>query len=164
MKPLIFALFFYILALIQTSFLVHLDIFGVTLNLILISVVLVNFYEKPWKNSGLLVAAIGGFYLDLFSNFQFGVSIFILVVLAFLIKRTLKILKEENVLYFIPIFIFSIIFYNLFSTLLSSALNLSFPSSLCFNRLKILEIVYNLGVGVFGFYLMKLCSKGVLKK
>ena len=69
-RILFFLLFFYLLALIQTSFLVHFDIGGVSLNLILISVVLFNFLEKPWKKTGFLVAVIGGLYLDLFSSFH----------------------------------------------------------------------------------------------
>lgn len=163
-RILIFALFFYLLALIQTSFLIHLDISGVTLNLILISVILINFFEKPWRKTGFLIAAIAGFYLDLFSDFQIGVSLFTLIILALLIKRILKTLKEENIFYFIPVFILAIVFYNLFSVLLSSVLELSFPSSFCFDKLRILEIAYNLVIGIFGFYLIKLCSGKILRK
>lgn len=163
-RILIFVLFFYLLVLIQTSFLIHFNISSVVPNLILISVILVNFFEKAWKNTGLLIAAIGGFYLDLFSNFQLGISLFTLIILAFLIKRALKILREKNILYFIPIFIFAVIFYNLVSTLFSSVLRLSFPPSFAFNKLKMLEIIYNLGIGVFGFYLIKLCSGKILRK
>ncbi len=163
-KILIFVLFFFFLALIQTSFLIHFDIYGVSLNLVLISVILVNFFEKPWQKTGLVIAAIGGFYLDLFSNFQIGVSLLVLVVLALLIKRILKTLKEENILYFIPVFILAIAFYGFFSVLLNSALELSFPSFSCLDKLKILGIFYNLLVGIIGFYLIKLCSGRILRR
>ena len=109
-KIFISALFFYFLGLIQSSFMVHFDIAGVTPNLILVSVILFNFFEKPWKNSGFLIAAIAGFYLDLFSSYQIGVSIFSLVLLVFLIKKILKFIGEENIFYFIFLFIFSLIF------------------------------------------------------
>ena len=163
-KILIFALFFYILTLIQTSFLIHFDILGVTPHLILISIVLLNFLEKPKDYTGLWVAGAGGFFLDLFSSFQFGVSLFTLIILAFLIKRILIILKEENIIYFIFIFVFAFVFYNLFSVLFNSLLNLSFPSLFIFNKLKIFEIIYNLIWGILGYFLVKLCSQKVLKK
>ncbi len=162
-KILISVLFFFFLALIQTSFLIHLDISGVSLNLILISVILVNFFEKPRQKTGLVVAAIGGLYLDLFSNFQIGISLFTLIILALLIKRILKTIKEENILYFIPVFVLAVVFYSFLSVLLSSALELSFPSSFCFDKLKLLEIAYNLVIGVAGFYLIKLCSGRILR-
>jgi len=157
-KILFFVLFFYILVLIQTGFLFHFDIAGTVPNLLLISVVLVIFFERPQKKSGFLIAAIAGFYLDLFSDFWLGISLFTLVVLTFLIKRILRALEGENILYFISLLIFAVIFYNFFSVFLNSVLKLSFPPSFSFNKLKILELVYNLGMGVFAFYLVKLCS------
>lgn len=162
-KVLISALVFYFLILIQTSFLVHFAIFSVVPNLILISVVIFNFFENPRKNSGFLIAVIGGFYLDLFSNFQIGVSIFSLVILVFLIKKFLKFIGEENVFYFILLFVFSLIFYDLILALLGSVFNQSFSFSLIFSKSRIMEVIYNLGVGILAFYSAKICLK-VLKK
>jgi rod shape-determining protein MreD len=162
-KILISIILFYILALVQTSFLIHFDIYGANLNLILIAIVLISFFEKAERRRGLVVAAIGGFYLDLFSNLQIGVSILALVVLVFLIKKAVKVFKEENILYFVPIFVLTFVFYGLFSVLLTSGLRLSFPP-LWFNKLKLLEIGYNLVVGIIGFYLIKLCSGRVLRR
>jgi len=153
----VFLLFF--LVLIQTSFLVHFDISGVNLNLVLIAVVLVNFFERPWRKRGLVVAAIGGFYLDLFSDFRIGVSVLTLFILALLIKRILRSLKEENILYFIPLFILIFILYGFLLILFGSIAGLTLPSALCFNKLKVLELAYNLAGGTFGFYLVKLCLK-----
>lgn len=162
-KILVSIIFFYILALVQTSFLIHFDIFGVSLNLILIAVILINFFEKAERRRGLAVAAIGGLYLDLFSNLQIGVSILALFVLALLIKRALKRFREENILYFIPIFVLTTALYGFFTFLLMSGLKLSF-SPLYFNKLKLLEIGYNLMVGIIGFYLIKICFGRVLKR
>ena len=157
----LFLLFF--LAITQTSFLIHLDVYGVTLNLVLIFVVLFNFFEEPRKINGLVVAVIGGFYLDLFSDLQIGASLFTLVILAFFIKRALKTLKEKNILYFIPALILAFVFFGILSTLFNSVLGLSFPV-VCLNKLKVLEIGYNLLVGIIGFYLIKLCFGRVFKK
>ena len=163
-KVLILIIFFYTLALLQTSFFIHFNIYGVGPNLILISVILLNFFEKPNKNSGLLAAGMAGFFLDLFSNFPLGLNVFALIILAFLIKKILGILKEENIIYFIPLFILAMIFYNLFPVVFSAGLKLSFPSSFNFGKLEIFEIVYNLVLGILGFYLVKLCSQKVLRK
>jgi rod shape-determining protein MreD len=162
-KILVSIIFFYILVLVQTSFIVHFDISGVSLNLILIAVILINFFERAERRRGLMVAAIGGFYLDLFSNLQVGVSILILFVLALLIKRALKRFKEENILYFIPIFVLTMALYSFFTFLLMSGLKLSFPP-LYFNKLKLLETGYNLIVGIIGFYLIKICFGRILKR
>jgi len=89
-KFLVSIILYYIFILLQTSFLVHFSIFGLTLNLILISVIIWNILEKSGTLFGLLNAAMGGFFLDLFSNRMFGFHILILVVLAIFIKFVFK--------------------------------------------------------------------------
>lgn len=157
-KIIFFALFFYFLALVQTSFLVHFDIVGTIPNLILIFLVLALFFEKSSDKSGYWVAALAGFYLDVFSGLQLGVSIFVLILLTYFVKRIVRTLREENVLYFVPILILAVIFYGVFSVLLNSLLSLSLP---CFSIswLKLLEIAYNLLIGVIAFYLIKCFGK-----
>lgn len=85
-KVLILILFFYILALFQTSFLVHFRL----LNFLLILVIFINLFERTGGNSGLFSALIGGFFLDIFSERLLGFHILILLLLAFLIKMVLK--------------------------------------------------------------------------
>lgn len=89
-KILILILFFYILVLLQTSFLVHFNIKGIVPNLVLVSVILINFFEKPKEYLGFLSAIIGGFFLDVFSENFIGFYILILVGLAIFIKFILK--------------------------------------------------------------------------
>jgi len=89
-KTLILIIFFYVLALLQTSFLVHFHILGIVPNFIFIAVILINLFEKPQKNSGILSAFIGGFFLDIFSSRFIGFNILILVGLSFFIKFILK--------------------------------------------------------------------------
>lgn len=89
-KILILVIFFYILVLIQTSFLIHFNIRGITPNLILISVILINLFAKPQNYSGLFSAIFGGFFLDIFSERPIGFSILILMLIAILIKVILK--------------------------------------------------------------------------
>jgi rod shape-determining protein MreD len=85
-KVLILILFFYILALFQTSFLVHFRV----INFILILVIFINLFERAEENFGLFSALIGGFFLDIFSQRPLGFHILVLLLLVFLIKMVLK--------------------------------------------------------------------------
>lgn len=91
-KILILIIFFYILALFQTSFLVYFNLLGrfADWSLILISVIAINLLEKPKNYSGYFSATIGGFFLDIFSENFIGFYILILFLLAFFIKFVLK--------------------------------------------------------------------------
>lgn len=80
------AIIFFILTLVQTSILVHFMIFGIVLNISLISVVLMNIFENPKSNLGLYAAVISGFFLDIFSMRPFGFWILILFLVALFIK------------------------------------------------------------------------------
>lgn len=81
---------FYLLALLQTSFFIHFRIWGAVPNLILILIMLINVFEKPKNNTGLLAGIIGGFFLDIFSSNFIGFYTLILLALSFLIKVILR--------------------------------------------------------------------------
>ncbi len=89
-KILILIIIFYILALLQTSFLIHFSFFNITPNFILIAVLLLNLLEEPRKNNGIFGAVISGFFWDIFSNRPIGFHILILAGLAILIKIILR--------------------------------------------------------------------------
>lgn len=92
-KFLLLILFFYILVLLQTSFLIHFNIlgwWGWSPNLILISVILISFLEKPENNFGFFSAFAGGFFLDIFSESFFGFNILILTATVLFIKFIFK--------------------------------------------------------------------------
>ena len=82
----ILTIFFYFLALFQTSFLVHFSIRGVVINLILVSIFLINILEAPKKNSGIFSAFMAGFFWDTFSEKFIGFHILILIFFALVIK------------------------------------------------------------------------------
>lgn len=84
------ALSFYCFVLMQSSFLIHFNIYGFVPNLILISVFVLNLIESPEKKSGLFLAAFGGFLIDVFSNRPVGLNLLIYLVLAFIIKYLLR--------------------------------------------------------------------------
>jgi len=85
-QVLILLVIFYLLALLQTSFFIHFKIWGIIPNFILISALLINVFEKPQKNTGMLAGFIGGFLLDIFSSNPIGFYALILLTLSFLIK------------------------------------------------------------------------------
>src|SRR4030042_3939473 len=79
-------LILYLLALFQTSFLVHFQIFGMVLNVSLLLIVLINIFENPQKYLGLWSSLISGFFLDIFSTRPFGFWILIFFLAAIFIK------------------------------------------------------------------------------
>jgi rod shape-determining protein MreD len=89
-KFLILILSFYILALFQTSFLVHFGIIGYFLNLILIATILINLFVPHHSWWGITSAFIGGFFLDIFSENFIGFHILILLMLSLFIKFVFK--------------------------------------------------------------------------
>jgi len=92
-KILFFILFFYALILIQTSFLVHFSLWGVVLNLVLISVILINLLSSD-RALGIISSFVGGLYLDIFSlaGFMgfFGVYTIVLILLSLFLKIVLN--------------------------------------------------------------------------
>ncbi|MFH1656202.1 MAG: hypothetical protein ABH956_00315 [Candidatus Nealsonbacteria bacterium] len=82
-KILLIILFIYFLAVLQTTFFVH---FGDFFNFILILVIIWNLIEESKKISGILIAGIGGFFLDIFSNGLIGFNILLLIAISIFIK------------------------------------------------------------------------------
>lgn len=89
-KILFIIILFYFLALLQSTFLVHFNISGMTLNLVLIFVVIWNVFEKPKSFLGIFSAGMGGFFLDIFSHRPIGFNILILIGIAIFIKLIFK--------------------------------------------------------------------------
>ncbi|MFH1780560.1 MAG: rod shape-determining protein MreD [bacterium] len=77
---------FYLLALLQTSFLIHFRVWGMIPNFILISILLINVLEKPQNNIGILAGFIGGFLLDVFSSHLIGFYALSFLAVSFFIK------------------------------------------------------------------------------
>lgn len=92
-KIILCIIFFYVLILIQTSFLVYFKVFGLVPDLVLIAVVLITLFFSPDQWWGLSSALIGGFYLDVFSSSVigfFGFYTLILVIFSLLARIILQ--------------------------------------------------------------------------
>ena len=82
----------YFLVLLQTSFFVHFSLWGRVPNLVIVLIILWNIFEKDKTifSLGILAALIGGFFLDIFSGWFFGIYIIILALTAVFIKKIIK--------------------------------------------------------------------------
>jgi rod shape-determining protein MreD len=83
-------LILYFLALLQTSFLVHLNFMGAIPNLVLMAVILINFFEDSDKKFGLVCGFLGGVFLDAFSGNFFGLFALICLGAAIFFKFILR--------------------------------------------------------------------------
>lgn len=159
LKILILSLLFGLLAILQTSFFVHFNIAGATLNLIFILFFLTVFFEESQKYIQTIFSAItAGFFLDVFSPFYFGISIASLLVVVFTLKYVIYLLRKRRekypVIYFAPLFILFFVIYNLSLTIAVYFLNSPHlvPG---LNWIFIIEIFYNLAFALGGFYIYK---------
>ncbi len=81
---------FYFLMLLQVSFLPFFSVFGTVPNLVFISAILLNIFEKPGKKTGILIAGFAGLLLDIYSSSPLGFYFGILIALSLLIKIVVK--------------------------------------------------------------------------
>jgi len=150
-------LILYFLLLFQTGFL---NSFKFAPNFVLTTILITIIFEKRGKIFGLTSALLGGFLLDIFSGFNFGVSTLSLVLLYFCLKLLIKLFLKINILEFSFFIIFGTFFYSLFLSsfnYLSGLMFLSQSSVFQFNLnySTLVEIGFNLGLGIIVFYLIK---------
>lgn len=152
LRLLILFLLFGFLGILQTSFLAHFNIImGSTPNLVFILFFLVVFFSARsgpalgWED--ILYSVIAGLFLDIFLFSYFGGAIVSLLIIAFILKRLLFLLKKTRdkypIVYFAPLFVLSLIVFNLSQVM--PRLSWAF----------LIEIVYNLVFALFGFYIYK---------
>lgn len=89
-KIFISVILFYFLTLFQASFMAFFEFKGLALNLILITVIIINLFEEPSRRFGLYSALIGGFFLDIWSSHIFGLETLILFLIALFVKFFIK--------------------------------------------------------------------------
>ena len=87
-KGFLVALSFFILAMLQVSFLPHFPLWGWTPNLVLIFLVIPAFFAST--KTGIVAALAGGFFLDIYSSLPFGLWIILSFMLFFAVRYILK--------------------------------------------------------------------------
>jgi rod shape-determining protein MreD len=95
-KLILFGLLFYLLTLFQTSFFPHF-IFGLSqknlnyfFNLSWVLILLLSFFEKKTEKFSFLLALLGGFFSDIFSEKFFGFYTLSFLLSCFFVKNILK--------------------------------------------------------------------------
>ncbi len=83
---LIFFILLVILIILQTTFLFRLDIFGLKFNVVILYIVFLNLFEKEERETGLWIGGLGGFLLDLYSSYYFGIFTIGLFILSLVLK------------------------------------------------------------------------------
>jgi len=89
-KYLVYLPAFFLLVILQASFLPHFALWGRVVNITLIFNILINIAEPRESKAGLLAAVWGGLLLDAFSGSFFGLNITIMLVGALFIKTVFK--------------------------------------------------------------------------
>lgn len=141
----IIILVFYLLAILQNSFLPHFNLFGAMPNIVFIAFFLLLFFSLPNSLEHIFYSLTAGFFLDVFSNTYFGLSMISLFLIGFLTKKIQSLLKnipgnDDPFIYFLPLFAVFFVFYSL----VSSLGGFSLPG-----------LIYNIAVALFIFWFYK---------
>ncbi|MCX6721047.1 MAG: rod shape-determining protein MreD [Candidatus Staskawiczbacteria bacterium] len=152
-------LLFYILATLQAGFFAHFNFLGAVPNLVFIFFLLVLFFSVKKSGFSLIIfAAAAGFFLDIFSGTNFGVSVILLALIGFLAKKAQGSFLEEEDKYplshFLLIFLSALFIYEVLLMLYLRFLDPAHVKILIDFRF-LFEIIYNLIVATAGFYIYK---------
>jgi Fe2+ transport system protein B len=152
LKFLLLFLLFGFLEILQNSFLAHFNIMGATVNPVFILFFLVVFFSGQnkvsfdWK-SVFFSAIIAGFFSDIFLSSYFGTTTVFLLMIAFISKKLISLLKGTKdkypVVYFIPLFILAFLLFNLLQ------------KTFYLNWIFLVEIIYNFIFAMLGYYIYK---------
>ena len=160
LKSIFIIILFYFFAVLQNSFFAHFSLFGAVPNLVFIFFFLLIFFQK---NNGyrniFLYSIFAGLFLDIFSYTYLGVSVILLLLIGLIIKKVKSLLQENKdnefpFIYFLPLFIISLILYDSLLIIFVAKFNLMLALT-SFNRGFIAEVIYNLVISCLAFYLYK---------
>ena len=159
---------FWIFALLQNSFFAHLSFFGAVPNFVFIFFFTLVFSASrsgPAQSREIILYSLaGGFFLDAFSDTYFGTSMVALMLAGFLAKEAQKLLRPKQndrapFIYFLPVFIFSLIIYDLLLSLANRV-----PVWAYFKWNFGAEIICNLAVASAAFWIYKKFCNGKNEK
>lgn len=83
-------IFPYALVMLQTSIFSHFSIWGITFPLVILFVLILAFFERPFSSESIFAAFFGGLVLDIYSEYTFGLFAIILSIAVFCIKFILR--------------------------------------------------------------------------
>jgi len=150
LKHIILIILFFLLAVLQISFFVHLNLFGVTPSLVFILFFLISFFNnKKDEVVGIAYAIFAGLILSIFSGGYkyFGGFSLILIFMYLLLKKVQNTLSEKKdrypMLYFLPLFLIWVAVFEIIQN------NFIFESTLIF------RIIYGLFFAIAGYYIFR---------
>jgi len=161
--PIIAIILFYLLALLQNSFFIYFNLFGAIPNFIFVLFFIFVFFSK--KNSyysAIFYAILAGFFLDVFSSVNLGISVALLIIIGLLIKKIQSSLNEKEnnypFIYFLSLFLISILVYYLS---LKACLFFLIPNiiNIAIDQKLFAEIIYSLFFAIIGFLVCKKFTK-----
>ena len=113
MKKYIFALVFLFLALFfQQSFFGRFTFFSAPLNIIFISIFLVDYLFYKEERFCLFFNGLAGILLDIFSSSYLGIYFFVFILIYFLIQKLNLYFERASLFSFLVIFLVSFFFYK----------------------------------------------------
>lgn len=80
----------YLLVLIQTSLFFRFSLFGFPFPLVFIFVLGMAFFEKADENASFATAFFSGVFMEMYSEYPFGLYLFSIIALVLIIKFVLK--------------------------------------------------------------------------
>ena len=162
LKILIIIALFYFFALLQSSFFAHFRLFGEIPNLVFIFFFLIVFFSEKIDVEVVFYGITAGFFLDIFTNVYFGLSMVLMIFIAYIAKKIQTSFRESKekfpFAYFLPIFLACLLAYELFLMLYLRFLG-PFHTPIIFDLGFFAGIIYNLVAGSVGFYIYKKCLK-----
>ena len=141
-RAFILVVLFYFLFLFQASFLVHLTWHNAGINLVLLVFIVLLFNKKRDIKEGLLLSALAGFFLDVFSSHFFGLYILLFTALFFFVSQIKKRILANNVLGFSSVLFIALLLYYFLSFLAS-------------HRFNLFDILYNFLAGLAIYFIFK---------
>ncbi len=146
-KSLAFILFFYLLTIFQSSFLIHFAWHNTCLNLVLLVLIVLFFKKKREINEGFLLSFFAGFFIDIFSSHFFGLVILLFFLIYLLIEKIKKYFLATSFWSFCIVLGASLIFYYLVFFLF----NIFRP-----HYFNVFTILYNFLIGILIYFIAKL--------
>jgi len=134
---------FYLLTLLQTSFLIHHTWHNAGICFVLLVFVLLLFDKKRDIKEGLVLAVLAGFFLDVFSSYFFGLFISLFIVLFFVVSYVKKRISTNNFSGYCLVLLSTLIIYYLLFFLISYKFNF-------------FDILYNFLAGIVIYFISKL--------
>lgn len=116
----LFLLGAFLLLMFQKSFLPHFDFQNSTLNLLLVFLFFIAFFEEQNSEKGIIAALVWGIGMDIFSGYFFGIFTILLITTFTLIKLLKNFLETSRAFSFLILYTGALAYYYLIYSFITS--------------------------------------------